>query len=154
MPAQKAVPVSSGQYGATDGISTSVPRDGDQLTGISYVRPLPAVAVTVATIAKESTIDSDDSASYCKLKDAVREHRPKVIPENGTGKELPRVHIAISNAKRMLPDVYRDIKPQYLQNYLNGFCYEFNRRYFAESLFDRLLIAAISYKNSFRYCIR
>ncbi|MDR1091964.1 MAG: IS1595 family transposase, partial [Prevotella sp.] len=37
---------------------------------------------------------------------------------------------------------------------LNEFCYKFNRRYFAENLFDRLLIAAVSYKNSFRYSIR
>ncbi|MDR1347731.1 MAG: IS1595 family transposase [Prevotellaceae bacterium] len=107
-----------------------------------------------SNISKESAIDSDDSTSYCKLKDAVREHRPMVIPKNEISKELPWVHIAISNAKRVLLDVFHDIKPEYLQNYLNEFCYKFNRRYFAESLFDRLLIAAVSYKNSFSYSIR
>jgi DNA-directed RNA polymerase subunit RPC12/RpoP len=107
-----------------------------------------------SNISKESTVDSDDSTSYCKLKDAVGEHRPKVIPKNEISKELPWVHIAISNAKRVLLDVYHDIKPEYLQNYLNEFCYKFNRRYFAENLFDRLLIAAVSYKNSFSYSIR
>ncbi|MDR1984994.1 MAG: IS1595 family transposase, partial [Prevotellaceae bacterium] len=34
------------------------------------------------------------------------------------------------------------------------FCYKFNRRYFGEKQFDRLLIAAVSYKNHFRYHIR
>jgi hypothetical protein len=37
-----------------------------------------------------------------------------------------------------------------MQNYLDEFCYKFNRRYFGENLFDRLLIAAVTslwYKN-------
>ncbi len=60
---------------------------------------------------------------------------------------LPWVHIAISNAKRLLLDIHHDIEPQYLQNYLNEFCYKFNRRNFGDKLFDRLLIACITYKN-------
>ncbi|MDC8025121.1 transposase, partial [Elizabethkingia anophelis] len=69
-------------------------------------------------------------------------------------KMLPWVHIAISNAKRMLLDVFHDIKPEYLQSYLNEYCYKFNRRYFGESLFDRLVVASISQKNSFRHNIK
>ncbi|MEA3448465.1 MAG: IS1595 family transposase, partial [Bacteroidota bacterium] len=34
------------------------------------------------------------------------------------------------------------------------FYYKFNRRYFGENLFDRLLVASVSYKNKFRYNIR
>lgn len=60
---------------------------------------------------------------------------------------------AISNAKRMLSDVFHDIKPEYQQKYLNEFCYKFNRRYFGERRFDRLMIAAVSSKNQFRYNI-
>ncbi|MDR1092091.1 MAG: IS1595 family transposase, partial [Prevotella sp.] len=33
----------------------------------------------------------------------------------------------------------------------NEFCYKFNRRYFGQNLFDRLLIACVTYKNYFRY---
>ena len=47
-------------------------------------------------------------------------------------------------------ELFHDIKLKYLQNYLNEFCYKFNRRYFRESLFDRLMIASVSYKNQFR----
>lgn len=100
-------------------------------------------------ITGDSCIDSDDSTSYVKLKDIVKEHRPKVIPKKEMGKALPSVHIAISNAKRMLLDIYHDIQPKYLQNYLNEFCYKFNKRYFGEDLFDRLMIASVSYKNQF-----
>lgn len=102
-------------------------------------------------ISNNSTIDSDHSTSYGKLKDVVKEHRPQVIPKKEIGKMLPWVHIAISNAKRMLLDVFHDIKPEYLQYYLNEFCYKFNRRYFGENLFDRLMIASVTYKNQFRY---
>jgi predicted RNA-binding Zn-ribbon protein involved in translation (DUF1610 family)/transposase-like protein len=100
-------------------------------------------------VSDKASIDSDDSTSYVKLKDVVKEHRPQVIPKKEVSKMLPWVHIAISNAKRMLPDIFHDIKPEYLQNYLNEYCYKFNRRYFGENLFDRLMIASVSYKNQF-----
>ncbi len=102
----------------------------------------------------ESEIDSDDSTSYKGLEKMVAAHRPRVIPKKEIGKTLPWVHIAISNAKRLFLDIYHDINGKYLQNYLNEFCYKFNRRYFGENLFDRLLVAAVSYKNHFRYNIR
>lgn len=100
-------------------------------------------------VSDKANIDSDDSTSYVKLKDVVKEHRPQVIPKKEVNKMLPWVHIAISNAKRMLLDIFHDIKPEYLQNYLNEYCYKFNRRYFGENLFDRLMIASVSYKNQF-----
>ena len=84
-----------------------------------------------------------DKCHIFKLKDIVKEHRPQVIPKQEIGKVLPWVHIAISNAKRMLLDIYHDIKPEYLQNYLNEFCYKFNRRYFVDSLSERLIIVAL-----------
>jgi hypothetical protein len=67
---------------------------------------------------------------------------------------LPWVHIAISNAKRMLLNVFHDLEPAYLQSYLNEFCYKFNRRCFGEQQFDRLLLAAVASKNEFRCHIR
>jgi transposase-like protein/DNA-directed RNA polymerase subunit RPC12/RpoP len=111
----------------------------------------PAVEKNVSA---ESVIDSDHSTSYVKLEDVVKEHHPQVIPKTEAGKVLPWVHIAISNAKRQLLDVYHRIDAVYLQSYLNEFCYKFNRRYFGERLFDRLMIAAVVHKNLFRYKIR
>ena len=97
-----------------------------------------------------STIDSDGSTSYSGLGEMVEEHRPKVIPAKEAGKALPWGHIAINNAKRLFLGVHHSIKREYLQNYLDEYCYKFNRRYFGEALFDRLLVAAVSHKNSFR----
>lgn len=102
-------------------------------------------------ISKASELLTDDSTSYVDFKDVVDEHKAKVIPKEKIGELLPWVHISISNAKRMLLDIYHDIKPEFLQNYLNEFCYKFNRRYFGEALFERLLVASVTYKNKFRY---
>ncbi len=37
-----------------------------------------------------------------------------------------------------------------LQYYLNELCFKFNRRYFGEAIFDRLLIASISKNTDFK----
>lgn len=100
-------------------------------------------------VSKNAISDSDSSTSYVNLKDVVKEHKPKVIPKDKVSEMLPWVHLAISNAKRLLLDIHHDVKPEYLQGYLNEFCYKYNRRYFGEKLFDRLLIACVSYKNEF-----
>ena len=102
-------------------------------------------------VSEKSRIDSDDSTSYVKLKNIVKEYHPQIIPKNEIGKTLPWVHIAISNTKRMLLDIFHNIKPECLQYYLNEFCCKFNRIYFGEDLFDRLMIASVSYKNQFSY---
>jgi len=104
-------------------------------------------SIVEVEIAKKSIIDTDNSTSYAKFNEIDVEHRPQVIPKEKVNEMLPWVHIAISNAKRLLLDIHHDIEPQYLQSYLNEFCYKFNRRYFGDKLFDRLLIACASYKN-------
>ena len=98
-------------------------------------------------VSNETVVDSDHSTSYVKLEDTVKEHRPQVIPKTEVGKALPWVHIAISNAKRQLLNIYHHTAPQYLQNYLNEFCYKFNRRYFGENLLDRVMMASVITNN-------
>lgn len=106
----------------------------------------------VKELAADATaVDTDDSSSYVTLKEYIPTHHAQVIPKEKIGEVLPWVHIAISNAKRQLINTYHDIKPEYLQNYLDEFCYKFNRRYFGEALFGRLLVACVSRKNEFRY---
>ena len=97
-----------------------------------------------ASVEKNAKIISDKSTSYVDLhKDFQIES--KVIPKKDLPKVLPWVHTAISNAKRLFLDVHHRIDDDFLQNYLNEFCYKFNRRYF-DDLFDRLMIAAVSYR--------
>lgn len=110
--------------------------------------------VVKKSVVKNSELETDNSTSYTNIKEYVAKHNAQVISPKEVGKVLPWVHIAISNAKRMLLDIHHDIKSGFLQSYLNEFCYKFNRRYFGEKLFERLVIAIISNKNQFRYRIR
>lgn len=95
-------------------------------------------------------------SSYASLekKGAATSHHA-VVADNkkSVEKVLPRVHIAISNAKRNIPDTYHDIKAEFLQLYLNEFCYKFNRRYFGLRLFDRLELCACMYRAEFKHRI-
>jgi transposase-like protein len=103
-------------------------------------------------VGSDACLDTDDSTSYVDLKDMVAEHRPvKVVDKKQVSKVFPWVHVAIANAKRWILANHHDIKEEFLQLYLNEFCYKFNRRYFGNATFDRLLICAISHKNEFRY---
>jgi len=51
----------------------------------------------------------------------------------------------------LLKDTHHKIKPEFLQGYLNEFCYKFNRRYFGENLFDRLMLVSASYQSDFEH---
>lgn len=102
-------------------------------------------------VSERSGLYTDDSTSYVDLHGFVQSHHTEVIPKDKIGEKLPWVHIAISNAKRQLLNSYHNVKPEFLQAYLDEFCYKFNRRYFGEALFGRLLVAAVSSKNEFRY---
>ena len=108
----------------------------------------------IKSISNKATLITDDSTSYNDFKNIVDKHHPQVIPKEKIGEILPWVHLAISNAKRILLDIHHNIKPEFLQGYLDEFCYKFNRRYFGEALFDRLLLVSATSKNDFRYRIR
>jgi hypothetical protein len=74
-----------------------------------------------------------------------------VIEPKEIGKVLPWVHIAIANSKSLMRDIYHGVNPYYVQEYLNEFCYKFNRRYFGEDLFERLVSITASNKSTFAH---
>lgn len=142
--------------------SSDEPKKGQKPTKVKYLKMLVIDDLKAETIEnkvtlcieQDSTIKTDNSTSYTNLKKVVKEHIAQVIPKELIGVVLPWVHIAIGNAKRQIADIHRGIKPDYLQSYLNEFCYKFNRRYFKDDVFDRILITCVNYKNEFRYNIR
>jgi len=89
-------------------------------------------------------IVTDGSNSYNDLHENYK-HNPRVVSKKELVKHLPWVHIVISNSKRLLLNTYHRIDDDFLQSYLNEFCFKFNRRYF-DDLFDRLLITSASYR--------
>jgi hypothetical protein len=91
------------------------------------------------------------NVSYVDLKDFIPRHNAEVIPKEEVGEILSWLHIAITNAKRQIINIFHNITSEFLQKYLDEFCYKFNRRYFGKALFNRLLVACVSYKNQFRH---
>jgi transposase-like protein len=99
---------------------------------------------TVSKFVKEniepgSKIQTDDLNIYNALADLGVEHEqyPLVSGE----RPLPWVHIIISNAKTFCLGTYHRFGRKHLQAYLDEFCYRFNRRFWEDQLFDRLLTA-------------
>ncbi len=84
---------------------------------------------------------TDKSTSYIDIADYVEVHisEKSTIETNSTTPEW--IHITINNTKRTLLRVYHKINGSYLQSYLDEFCYNLNRRYFGDRLFDRLTLA-------------
>ena len=88
---------------------------------------------------------TDGKKCYADLKYFLTKHEvvnSKNIEE--VSKNLPWVHIAISNAKKMCLGVHHSINRHYMQNYMSEFCYKFNRRYLGAKLLDQLLITAVA----------
>ncbi|GEM53970.1 DDE transposase [Flavobacterium branchiophilum] len=92
----------------------------------------------------KTKVTTDDSTSYNKIS-ATIEHFGEKVNKKEINKILPWVHKAISNSKRLLLDIHHRIDADFLQNYLNEFCYKFNRRHFNNPM-ERLLIAGVNHR--------
>ena len=108
------------------------------------------VEIVKEQVDAQAEITSDDSTSYSKLEQVVKSHGAQVIKTEDLPKTLPWVHIAISNVKRLLLNTHHQLKKEYLQYYLNEFCYKFNRRHFGEKLFEQLTSVAVCYQTDFK----
>jgi hypothetical protein len=134
------------------------PHKGKKPRRVGYLKMKVIEDLTSATITERvkklsgnvTAIDTDASTSYVDLQSFIAKHNAQVIPKEKVEEILPWVHIAISNAKRQLINAFHDIKSEFLQKYFDEFCYKFNRHYCGEALFNRLLVACVSYKNDFR----
>ncbi|WP_103863869.1 IS1595 family transposase [Aquimarina sp. I32.4] len=113
-----------------------------KMTVIESLKKEDLAVVVKEKVKKNTKIVSDKSNSYNNLKEDYNLDS-KVVPKKEINTILPWVHTAISNAKRLLLDVHHRIDDDFLQNYLNEYCFKFNRRYF-DNIFDRLMVAAVS----------
>jgi hypothetical protein len=135
------------------------PKKGQKPTKVSYIKMIVVEDLKADTIGEvagsniesESKIITDASKSHTHFKTLFSEHQSQVIDPKDIGKVLPWVHIAIGNSKSLFRGTHYGIGPEYLQSYLNEFCYKFNRRYFGENLFDRLVMISSSYKSDFEH---
>ena len=97
------------------------------------------------SVNKTASALTDGYKGYAKLKEKIANHHIVVEPnKTKSAKVFPWVNRTISNAKKVLLGTHHNcVNQQYVQNYLDEFCYKFNRRYFGDKLSDRLMIAAL-----------
>lgn len=103
------------------------------------------------SIDTKATVIMDNLGSHAGVEKVVAASERQTVPGKEAPKVLPWVHVAISNAKALLKDMYHGIKEEFLQSYLDEFCYKFNRMYFGDRTFDRLVVASVAYKPTFKH---
>lgn len=133
--------------------SISAPKKGKPNRKVGYLKMVVMEDLKSETINKEvgksvdktASVLSDGYTGYAKLKEVITNHYVVVEPDKQkSAKIFPWVNRTISNAKKVLLGIHHNcVNQQYVQNYLDEFCYKFNRRYFGDKLSDRLMIAAL-----------
>lgn len=73
------------------------------------------------------------------------DHKKKVTPPEKASEWLPLVHIMIGNMKTFINGTFHGVSSGYLQEYLDEFCYRFNRRFWEPELPLRLLNACLAH---------
>jgi transposase-like protein len=73
------------------------------------------------------------------------QHEKKVTSPQEASSWLPWVHIVIGNMKTFLNGTFHGVTHKYLQEYIDEFCYRFNRRFWEPELPLRLLNACLSH---------
>ena len=74
------------------------------------------------------------------------DHVARITPPEMSNEWLPWVHIAIANLKRFLLGTFHGTSKRYLQEYLNEFCYRFNRRFWEAEIPNRLIRLCLQHR--------
>lgn len=90
-----------------------------------------------------SLIRSDGYSTYFTLPKSGFRHESIVVGTRKAHTILPHVHRYISNLKAFVQGTYHGLDELHLQQYLDEYCYRFNRRRRRQELFDRLLLACL-----------
>ena len=103
---------------------------------------LPAIE---KSIKKGSKIISDGASAYVKAEEKGYDHDRYIESKDPeiAHEQLKWINTLTSNLKRFLLSTHHGVYPKYRKAYLAEFAYRFNRRYWPEQSFDRLLYACI-----------
>lgn len=113
-----------------------------KMTVVEHVDEQSVKAFAQQVIIPKQDLKTDGSHT---LRTLEGEHRLEyqVVPPQESHKWLPWVHIAIANLKRFLLGTYHGVSGGRLQEYLDEFCYRFNRRWCELQIPNRLLHACL-----------
>lgn len=86
-------------------------------------------------ISTDAKVMTDKWAGYFPLKKEFQIDQQKSKPKEN----FKVMHRGIQQLKSWIRGIHHSVHPDYLQGYLNEFCYRINRSIFKESIFDNLL---------------
>jgi transposase-like protein/ribosomal protein L37AE/L43A len=90
------------------------------------------------------TVKTDALPALNAVKE-TQQHEKRVTPPEKVSEWLPLVHIMIGNMKQFINGTFHGVSSNYLQEYLDEFCYRFNRRFWEPELPLRLLNACLAH---------
>lgn len=130
---------------------TPDPEEEAEYTGFAKMRVVASAGrETIREFASQcvahgSHIRTDANFPYRVLTDCGFVHEPIDIKNSGQKAHvlLPHVHTCISNLKTFIQGTYHGLDDRHLQQYLDEYCYRFNRRTHRQELFDRVLLACL-----------
>jgi transposase-like protein len=120
-----------------------------EVTGFAKLRAVEAInEVTVSVFLKDhvepgSTIRTDGLSVYPSLERHGYIHDREPVKKRKAHLVLPHVHTFISNLRSFVQGTHHGLPETHLQQYLDEFCYRFNRRHRRGEMFDRLLRACL-----------
>jgi len=110
-------------------------------------------------VVKDAYIVTDGSSSHINFSDYFKGHESNVEynKDEVVKAKLPWVHVVIGRCRDGIAAIHREVDRQFLQLYLNEFCWKFNRRFFRDStdprydLFDRLVKISACYTSDIKW---
>jgi transposase-like protein len=108
-------------------------------------------APTILRFAKKyiepgATVRTDGLSVYPALEDHGFVHDRNPVGKRKAHIVLPHVHTFISNLRSFVMGTHHGLDETHLQQYLDEFCWRFNRRKCHHEMFDRLLLACLEKK--------
>ena len=107
------------------------------------------------SIKEGAVVKMDDSSSHSSIGSLNVKTDKRVVPAKQASTMLPWVHKAISNLKSLILCTYKYVKDDFLQYYIDEFCYKYNRRCFYNdsptNLKERLEVACVERVSTFKH---
>lgn len=103
-----------------------------------------AVQTMQQSVVRGSTIWSDGGTNFQDLPQEGYKHVGFVIHDKSDCEtHFKWLNTVIANAKRFILGTHHSVSAEKLQEYLDEFCYRFNRRFFGSEIFPRALAIAL-----------
>ena len=111
---------------------------------IEDIKGTTVLELVTKWIEEQSVIQTDAYSSFPIVQTKGYKLEAEKFDHKKHPEHLKWMHRLISNFKAFVLGTFHGLDSRHLQSYLDEFCYRFNRRKFADQLFNRLLHACVS----------